>query len=163
MRPSLVFKGFLYKFAADPPEEKTEEVTEDLVEEDVPEDEDAEEEEDAYPTEEELLEEIEKSPAANWRGIYLVPIQQALKIKFGGEHVALGLKGSRKVEDIGPARYGGFHIMGKIVFPKGPPPSVLAQYGEEAAALFYKVHIGNDGKMHAVLVYPSDDAELEVD
>lgn len=158
MKPWLMYKGFVYKFAADPPAE------EDVFSgEEAPESPEEPEEEEKYPTQEELLEEIEESPAANWRGIYLVPIQQALKIKFGGEHITLGLKGSHKVEDVGPSRYGGFHIIGRIIFPEGPPPSVLAKYGEESESLFYKVHIGNDGNMHAVHVYPADHEELELD
>lgn len=89
---------------------------------------------------EKLVQEIENSPASNWRD-YLQPILKDIKQQLGG--VTISLLNPQIDSDVDVDL--GFHITGYIRFLDDIPISVLHQYGD--APLHFKIFVDPDGKL----------------
>lgn len=96
-------------------------------------------EEEEGPTEEELVDEYEKSPEANWKE-YEQLIVRSLQTQYGTEVVLVGT--ALETSYGGPGS--GFNIKGFLKFPKGRPIGVLDQFGE--APIIFRAYIA-DGEL----------------
>ena len=89
---------------------------------------------------EKLVQEIEQSPASNWRD-YIQPILKDIKQQLGG--VSISLLNPQLESDVDVDL--GFYITGYVRFLEDPPISVLHQYGD--APVHFKIFVDPEGKL----------------
>lgn len=81
------------------------------------------------PSEEEMVQTVEESPAAKWRE-YLQPIIMELRNQFGLEHGSVSLLNPRIQTPAGTSTLG-FNIVGHIRFQPDTSADVVEKYGFE--------------------------------
>ena len=91
------------------------------------------------PTEEELVDEYENSPEANWQE-YEQLIIRTLQTQYGTEVILVGTE--LESDYGGPSS--GFNIKGFLKFPQGRPLGILDKFGEDP--IVFRAYIA-DGEL----------------
>jgi hypothetical protein len=92
------------------------------------------------PSEEEMVDEIEDTPASRWRE-YLQPIIRLLKQQLG---IKVHLLGPQQKNPYGATQYG-FSIEGHLKFPEGLTPELSEQFGD--APISFRAYIDPSGEL----------------